>query len=191
MKQLKVLVIILCILVTKGFTQNNNSKVEVRLSYLNSTLGSVHNQEMINSSARQTSSISGYDLKMMLPTKRENFRWLIGSFYQDGDLGDSGALIGAVYIGPQISTKFRYVNFETYISAGIFGVSDKVAQRNQNSVVYGSVSNYTAPGTKSGLGISLSLWRLCLTGGYQIFIAAGNNHAVAYHGAEIGVGVKF
>lgn len=192
MKKLNVFAILFFLISIMGFTQENSSKIEVRLSYITGTLGPVgRNLEMIKSSAYQTSLISGYDLKMFVPTKRENFKWLLGTFYQDGEETSSNTLVGALYFGPQISTHCKYVNFTAYISAGIFSVSDEIVVKEQNNVLYNSVSNYTAPGTKSGLGLSFSYKSVNLTGGYQIFMTSTKSSTTAYHGIEFGVGVKF
>lgn len=192
MKRLNVFLILFFLILTNGYTQENSSTPEIRLSYIAGSLGSVsQTYAMTKFGASQTSFLSGYDLKMVFPTRRENIQWLLGTFYQDGAEGTNNTLVGSLYFGPQLSTHFKYVNFLTYISAGLFYVSDESLVLNQNTIVYNSISKYTAPGTKSGLGVSFSYKRLKLTGGYQLFITSGNNHTVAYHGVEVGVGVEF
>lgn len=192
MKKLNVFAILLFLISAKVIAQENSQKLELRLSYITGVLGPVgRDLEMIESSAYQTSLINGYDLKMIVPTKRENFQWLLGTFYQDGEESNSETLIGGLYFGPQLSTHCKYVNFVTYISAGVFSVSDEIVIKEQNNVLYDSVSNYTAPGTKSGIGLSLSYKSISLTGGYQIFITSAKSGTSAYHGIEFGVGVKF
>lgn len=44
-----------------------------------------------------TTLISGYDLKLIFPTKRANLQWLLGTFYQDGEELESNTLVGALY----------------------------------------------------------------------------------------------
>ena len=192
MKKIKVLAVLFFLFLTNAYSQENVSKPEIRLSYIVGSLGSVgQTYESIKYGASHTSVISGYDLKMIFPTKRANLQWLLGTFYQDGEELESNTLVGALYFGPQLSTSFKYVNFTAYISGGVFCVSDEVMVRPQNPIEYYSLSNYAAPGTKSGLGLRFSYKKVNLAGGYQIFMAAANKSAVTYHGLEFGIGMRF
>lgn len=192
MKKLNVSLVLLLLILTKGYTQENSQKPELRLSFITGIAGPIDQTiELTKIGASRTSLIRGYDLKMIISTKRENLQWLLGTFYQDGEESNSKTLVGALYFGPQISTHFKYVNFSAYISAGIFNVSDEIFVTEQNNVLYNSVSNYTAPGTKSGLGLSFCYKGISLNGGYQIFITSAKSSTIAYHGLEIGVGIKF
>lgn len=192
MKNLNVFLVLFFLFITKGYTQETCQKPELRLSFINGIAGPIEQTiELTKFGASRTSLISGYDLKMIIPTKRENLQWLLGTFYQDGEESSSKTLVGALYFGPQLSTHFKYVNFLAYISAGIFNVSDEIFVKEQNNVLYNSVSNYTAPGTKSGLGLSFCYKGISLNAGYQIFITSAKNSTIAYHGIEFGIGVKF
>ncbi len=203
MKKLNVFLVLFFLILTKGYTQENSSKPELRLSYITGVVGPVgRNLEMIKFSADPTSLISGFDLKMIFPTKRENLHWLLGTFFQDGEdnggyysssqsSSNNNTLAGAIYLGPQISTSFKYVNFLAYISGGIFSISDGTTVITQNEILFNSVSHYTAAGTKSGLGLSFRYKSISLTGGYQIFMTSAKNSTLAYQGIEIGIGVKF
>lgn len=162
------------------------------MSYITGVPGSTaRTGEMIQNSVFPTSLISGFDLKMIFPSRRENIQWLLGSFYQDGEDSNTNALVSAIYFGPQLSTKFRYVNFSAYISAGIFNVSDEITVKSYDETIFNSVSNYTSVGTKSGLNLSFCYKSLTLAVGYQIFMTSSKNAAFAYHGIELGLGVKF
>ena len=203
MKNLNVFLALFFLIVVKGYNQENNSNPELRLSFITGNLASISQTfELAKFGASRTSLISGYDLKMIIPTKRENLQWLLGTFFQEGQDGsialsypsqhdESKTLGGAIYFGPQLSTNLKYVNFSAYISAGIFSFSDEVTVAKDYEIIYHSGSHFTAPGIKSGLALSFCYKRLSLTGGYQISMTSAQNSTIAYQGIEFGVGVKF
>lgn len=179
------------------FSQGQNITPEIRISIMNG-LPRLNDQhfEIEKYDADRTSILAGFDLKLIFPSGKQNMQWISGAFYQQGEdwagsYDEARTVIGALYFGPQLSTSCKFINFSAYVSAALCSVSDEVLVTESDEIVYSSISNYTAPGTKAGLNLSFHLGKVNLVTGYQAFMTAGKNSANFYHGIEAGLGVHF
>lgn len=151
--------------------------------------------------------LSGFDVKTIVNSKKkQNLSFLMGAFFQKGsnsgstsydinhvlvNASSSSTYGGGIYFGPQVSTHYKYINLTAYIAGGVFSFHDEILEVENKIILYQKYSDFTSPGTKAGVNISFLYKWISLTGGYQIFVTAGDQSTLLYHGIEVGLGVKF
>lgn len=196
---LKHLIIILLLLLTIDAVSQVDKKNEFRLSYLAgfSVFEPSLSRAVIN--ATPTRLINGGDIKFILPSRNNNFNWLLGSMFVVGRDGYSPSSSnvetattygGGIYFGPEINTKKSLIQFSSYISVGIFSFHDDILETRDTEITHYTSSNFTAPGVKSGLSIKLNVKILSLNLGYHAFATASQNSSILRHGPEIGIGIN-
>lgn len=176
---------------------------EIRLSVFFANSGPRNGiNEMAKYGGMRTEFIHGNNLQMVFPTRFRYFSWIGGTFYFEGEestgdyyyvkKGYSNQLLGgALYTGPQLSTKFRYVNLEAYLTGCIFSVNDELTVTQNQEVLFNSVSNYTAPGLKSGFNLKIGYKHIGLCTGFSIFTTSGEESTLFYKVVDFGMSYKF
>jgi len=187
-----------------GISQEKNEfHPEIRLSILFANSGPRNGIiEMAKYGGMRTEFIHGNDLQMVFPTRLRYFSLIWGTFYFEGEESTGGyyyinkgysnqLLGGALYIGPQLSTNFRYVNLEAYLAGCIFSVNDELTVSQNQEVLFNSVSNYTAPGLKSGFNLKIGYKHIGLYTGFSFFTTSGKESTLFYKVVDFGLSYKF
>ncbi len=153
-----------------------------------------------------SSFMGGFELQMQFPSKHPHLAWRSGAMFQKGaDLGtgstDSYGNIfssgntstygGGIYFGPGFSTDYKYVNVSSYIAGGVFSFHDEMFKAENGVILYSHDANFTAPGSKAGFSMDFSYKAVALSIGYQVFVTAGQESTLLYHGFEGGLGIRF
>lgn len=180
--------------------ENRSSEIRGSLMFSTSLAGYV-------GASQPTYLLTGFDVKTVVNSKKkQNLSFLIGAFFQKGSnngassydnyqvlvyASSSSTYGGGIYFGPQISTHYKYINLSAYIAGGVFSFHDEILEVKNKIILYQKDSDFTSLGTKAGVNISFVYKWISLTGGYQIFVTAGDQSTLLYHGIEVGLGVKF
>lgn len=186
-----------------GKSQKKEYHPEIRLSILFANSGPRNGIiEVAEYSGTRTEFIHGYNLQMVFPTRLRYFSLIGGTFYFEGEESTGGyyyinkgysnqLLGGALYIGPQLSTNFRYVNLEAYLAGCIFSVNDELTVMQNQKILFNSVSNYTAPGLKSGFNLKIGYKHIGFCTGFSIFTTSGKESTLFYKVVDFGLSYKF
>lgn len=186
----------------------DNRSSEIRVSLMLSTSLANLEEAHLYGNADQTYLLTGFDVKIIVNSKKKkNISFLMGAFFQKGSnisssqydninnvliyTNSSSTYGGGIYFGPQVSTHYKYINLRAYLAGGVFSFHDEIISVKNRIGLYQNRSDFTSLGTKAGVNISFVYKWISLTGGYQVFVTAGDQSTLLYHGIEVGLGLKF
>ncbi len=174
-----------------AFSQKEN-EVKYSLSYFKSI--AINSPSSSIQYPDHTYALNGINMNIFWKSKIKHLYYMTGSMYLKGANlpNESTTYGGGCYVGPYFSSNGKLIDAWAYVGLGIFSFHDDVMKLNPlGQIDYYQESNFTAPGTKSSIGISMNLKAFSINIGYLIFATASQHTTLFQHGIELGVGIKF